>query len=214
MPAQLTASAVAEMESELAILHSENIQLRTQLALAEAERDAKKIEVALITEKWQTEMIRATQMETIMSQVSMGLVAGLNKMQDQKTRARQARQASQEGALEVGGKGASPVYAPRPGFADGGVVQAREPGERTLLLAGDPQLPRRPAPEERQPIERLRDGGERLGPPRPRSDGLAMRPGNEPATNIIDDRLPKVDLRTDEDELRDLGQRMTKVLEQ
>lgn len=202
MVAQLTASAVAEMESELALLRTDNQKLQTMLALAETERDAKKIEVTLITQKWQEEMIRATQMETIMSQVSMGLVSGLHKMQEQKARARQARQASQENDLQVGQHDHSPVYAPSRSFASGGFV---EPDHTESVRGIDFQQvsrARRPAVDERQPIERL--GGERVGPPRPRSDGLVMR-ANDPRTNIIDERLPKVDLRTDQDDIRDLA---------
>lgn len=194
--AQLTTSAVAEMESELTLARADNIHIRTQLALMEQERDAARVELALMTGRAHDELIRATQLDTILSQVSLGLVEGLKKMQDQKRRLQDQRKAEQERQLGVGQNGASPVYAPRKAFTDGGLVHQAHESSATVIARGDGSDTGRAPQWDRQPIERL-------GPPRPRASLMDSR--NEPVTNIIDDRLPKVELRNDDDELRELA---------
>ena len=82
--AQRTASEVAEMESEILILRSENEALRIQIAVAASERDQAKIELALITAASQEHLIRATQLETILQQAGSTITSGLAQMHAKK----------------------------------------------------------------------------------------------------------------------------------
>lgn len=182
--AQRTATEVAEMESDIALFRKECEALRTQLAMATQERDALKIEVAIMSARAQEELVRATQMETIMSQVSMGLVAGLQKMATAKQIARALGREEQERNLEVGQDGHSPIYRRPPDNA----VRPPNDGWRRQSPPPEPEAPRRAPETERQRIERL-----------------ASRPVERLIPRMGDDRIPQNEFRSDDDELRALG---------
>lgn len=196
MATQRTATDVAEMESDLVLARAEVERLRTQVAVLTQENGNLRSNLAQAEGIAREEMIRATQMETIMSQVSMGLVAGLNKMQDRKRSEREARRLDQERALGVGDSG-GPSFVRTPPMADGGFVQPRGREGGTLIAEAGGTAPRRAALPERQPIDRL--------------SGASMeRRVGEPIDHPL---LPRVEARTaadeDADELRNLGERMT-----
>lgn len=161
--AQTTAYEVAEMESNIAIYRNENEALRRELALVTSERDALRVEVALTTARAQEELVRSTEMHTIISQVSAGLVAGLQKMHSV-TQVRKARREEQERALDVGGNDPSPVYkplggaeaprfevpqvrqlAPQKPIQEETAVHPRDLDEGRNPPAPEPEAPRRPS---------------------------------------------------------------------
>lgn len=157
------ASDVAEMESDVFLLRSEKEALTTQVALLTQERDQAKIELALMAARMQEELVRATQMETIMSQVSMGLVAGLQKMHQAKMHQRAARRIIQERELEA---------------ETGDMPDSWRAGEDVQ------QAQHEPAALEGQP--QPRDLDER---PAPTAEDWPQRPGNKPGPYLGADRL-------------------------
>lgn len=109
-----TAIEVAELESEVKQLREVMARAEIKLAVLTAERDALKIEAALAQHAARTELIRSTTMESIMTQVSAGLIDGLNKMNAERNAERAVRRQKQEHALEVDAEG-SPSFLQRRG---------------------------------------------------------------------------------------------------
>lgn len=101
--AQRTAEDVANMETELHDLRALLEDMRQRLVIADTERKSLKIENALLKRKSDDNLEKATRMETIMSQVSAGLVAGLMQMKEERDVARALRRGEQEDYLGVGG---------------------------------------------------------------------------------------------------------------
>lgn len=101
--AQRTAEDVANMETELHDLRALLEDMRQRLVIADTERKTLKIENALLKRKSDDNLEKATRMETIMSQVSAGLVAGLMQMKEERDVARALRRGEQEDYLGVGG---------------------------------------------------------------------------------------------------------------
>lgn len=78
---QRTASDVASMELEVQDLRSKVKQLEEQLVMLKSERLVYKTMNTTLRRRAEDHLEKATRLETIMKQVTAGLVAGLNEMQ-------------------------------------------------------------------------------------------------------------------------------------
>lgn len=204
--AHRAASEVAEMESENFLLRSDNEALRQALGISESQRDGFEVEIALLRARVQEELIRATQMETIMSQVSMGLVAGLKKMQDERQRASDI-----ERALRTGKQG---EYAGADKLVERAAAKPApidsRPAPRDLDEPDNYAPPyarstRASLAEEARGFDATRDAAEAIAPLRAPA---FLRPGQGPRADIHDPRMPRVRLAgadDDADQLRDLA---------
>lgn len=97
-----TAIEVAEMESEVTLLRNELNNARVRIELLTQERDTLRNDLVVAQNAAKLELVRATTMESIMQQVSSGLIAGLRKMESERSAERNARRLAQEQQLEVG----------------------------------------------------------------------------------------------------------------
>lgn len=183
------AEDVAEMQSEIAILRNENEQLRQRCAIAEAERSRLQIDNVALDAKSRDYMTRAVRMETIMKQVSAGLIAGLNEMQQDREVARAIRQRQQEDDLGVSEQD-RPAFLRRPSLQTHAVdPETRTTAEERSIIA-----------EAVRPLER---------PAYP-----ALRPGKiDHSLASRDPRLPAPELESpenrDQRELGEIGTRIT-----
>jgi hypothetical protein len=208
---QRTASEVAEMASEIAILRGESEALRRQLDVALSERDGYRLELALAKAAAERELIRATQMHTIMSQVSAGLISGLKKMEAARIADREQRQARQESDLGIDPTDKRVPWEREKSPQEVNLEQTRKYiMDRARISINDPV---RPASVSFAGIDaphpRDLDADEPAGPAK---GGILSGTGQPPIiskqvrTDIRDDRLPKVEpFDSDHDDLRELA---------
>lgn len=178
-----TAQDVANMESELDELRGMVAELQHLLTVSDTERKSLQVQNVLLQRQALDNHEKAVRMETIMSQVSSGLVAGLKEMKEEREVARAVRRQVQEHNLEVGRTAA-------PEFLRAG---ARTPdNSRVVLDSVDPSVQpeaRREPDQDRE--DRLRGAAERVAPPlTPRP-----RPGQanyfDPTLADRDNRIPR-----------------------
>ena len=203
-----TASDVAEMERDISLLHADNTHLRTQLEIAQSELSECRARLAVAENSAREELVRATQMETILQTTSLGLVTGLQKMKDQRAQERDARRARQlhhleqetrdiphslrageaEAAVRAATDDAPPILAPdAPRDLDAQIApwgpgrNLNDPGLRTKRAAPDPRD--------------IQDAAELVGRPM-RAQTFRDPPLRqlEPRTDIVDSRLPRVEM--------------------
>lgn len=83
-----TADIVGDLEQDNHYLRMENERLKQDAAVAHAEITRLTTENAMLLAKGQDAQTRATKIETIMAQVSAGLVSGLNELKQDRERRR------------------------------------------------------------------------------------------------------------------------------
>ncbi len=87
------AATVAEMESENVILREQLADLRTKVAVLENENNRLTMQVADVEDRYREEMRKNAEVETVLQNVSSGLVASINRMQRNREIAREVRTA-------------------------------------------------------------------------------------------------------------------------
>jgi hypothetical protein len=201
MSNELTATAVAQMKSDLDVAQTEIESLRLTNAMLTQERDILAVELTLARANASKELVRATSMSTIIRQTSIQLIEGIKRMDD-------AQRIQQEQALGIGGSDTPEFLKGRP------IPPAGGPNDRfNARLLREAQAPllhrpgRVPEPLERdyQPetipptVQEMRDVIDN----RPRITGVVR-------SDIQDPRLPHVSPMPDEDvqNLQDLAGRL------
>jgi hypothetical protein len=106
---QRTAADVAQLESDNEHYRNENERLERDLAIVTADRNRLQVENAMIAGNARENLIKATRMETIVRQVSAGLVSALNELtQERKVQGEMRRQVQVEQMEEE--TGAPPAF--------------------------------------------------------------------------------------------------------
>jgi len=160
MMSDLTAQAVAQMQSDLEISERNNETLRTQLGLITAERDRLRLEASSLRQERDDALVVSTQVRTILEHTSLGLVQGINKLNDQQEQQRIARRKRQEQAFETEFGETKPQFLRRPAPItrdnDEDAYQGLEPEPQRPYIRQAPEG--RPVPDprafRRAPIER------------------------------------------------------------
>jgi len=178
-----TGEAVQQIEADLHAATIENESLRRTNALQEMELAHLRAQNVKLRADCNTEMIRCAEMRTIMEQVSAGLVSGLQRMNF-------TRRQRQERELGVNNEDdRSPYHNRKPEFD----------AISNMLVEGDNQNAERLAQRNEVLEERSREVAP-VVPMRTRSLDLESKL----RTDIVDMRLPRVDLpgQSDDDNLR------------
>lgn len=117
---QRTAADVAQLESDLEHYRTENERLERELAVVTADRNRLQVENAMVGGSARENLVKATRMETIVRQVSAGLVAALQEITQERRVQTEVRRQVQENhmAEETGEPPAflqrsTPIPAPR-----------------------------------------------------------------------------------------------------
>lgn len=184
MEQQRTATEVAEMANEIAVLRMELANTTSKLEATEAERDVYRLELAKARATAERELVRAAKMRTIIEQTSNSLINGIRHMNAGLAAEKEATRLMQEAELGVGDAEMPSFLAPRQ-QASGKSADAfdfpdvaQHPRDLDAHPAAFPDAPAAMAPK--------------IGP-RVRND-------------IHDARLPKIDFReNDMDHLRSLA---------
>lgn len=163
-----TAQDVANMEAALFDVRLELEDTKRLLTIANTEKNELRVQVALLQRKADENLEKAVQMETIMTQVSSGLVAGLNKMKEERAMKVAVRRQVQEHVLEVGS-----TAAPAPAF----------------LQREEPQAHPRDLDQAR--AEQLRGAAEHVAQPPPPRAPAGHKPF-DPDLADRDDRIPRI----------------------
>jgi hypothetical protein len=167
-----TANDVAQLESDYEYLYNENIRLERELAVITADRTRLQVENALLEGKSMQNLVKATRMETIVRNVSAGLVQALQALNDERSIERTVKRQVQEQQLED-------ETGPAPAF---------------LRQPPPPPLVRTESDEDR--VDRLRGAAERLA--RSPVPVATTRPGQIDHTIAAhDSRLPRMDYGRD-----------------
>lgn len=183
-----TAADVAQLESDNEYLSSENERLVRELAVITADRSRLQVENAMLDGRARENLIKATRMETIVRQVSAGLVSALQEITQERTVERSVRRRVQEDQLAKE-TGAAPSF-----LQDQDQASSRSGDEvgRAEVQASPKIAPTVPAflrPESEQDrADRLRGAAERVSrplPPPPRRMGQI-----DPSLADKDSRLP------------------------
>jgi hypothetical protein len=159
------------METELNDLRALLDDVKQRLVIADTERKTLKIENALLQRKADDNLEKATRMETILSQVSAGLVAGLKEMREERDIARALRIGRQEEQLGVGGADSATFLARGTNRTRSG---GYEVGQSAEAEGGDEHdqddTPRRDEVDAQREANTDRDRGDQVGvrtePPR------------------------------------------------
>lgn len=196
----LTAQAVAQMQSDLEVSERNNESLRTQLGLVTADRDKLRLELSTMRQERDDALMVSTQVRTILEHTSLGLVQGINKLNDQQSQMRITRRKRQEQEFDVE-FGRHPTFMRRPEH-----YEAEKDNSERQSVATE-----RPAPEPARPY--VREKETRLLDPRAhrtspiertpvalRTDAMPVRPMPGPLPRASEDhpyandpRMPRVD---------------------
>lgn len=95
-----TAADVAQLESDNEYLHGEVERLNRELAIVTADRNRLQVENAMVSGTSRENLVKATRMETIIRQVSSGLVDALATISREREVAREVRKQVQEERLQ------------------------------------------------------------------------------------------------------------------
>lgn len=206
-----TAEDVADMEQELLELRVQLDSATRSLDLMTQERNRLQVENALLDGKVRDNLVKATRIETVLSQVAHLLVTSLKEIQTERETARVARRQEQEDRIIRD-------EPPPPAFLRADKGLEREASAYRGDRDEEPPAPRQPrsigmteAEGQRARAEQLRGAAERIAsrlpPPPPR------RPGQmNPDLAGRDPRLPQNDFQNpqqqDEDQLRGMHERL------
>jgi hypothetical protein len=199
-----TAADVAQLESDNEYLMGENERLSRELAVVTADRSRLQVENAMLEGRARENLVKATRMETIVRQVSAGLVSALQEITQERTVERTVRRQVQESQLEE-------ETGPAPSFLRRDIVGAQAGGERSQTApASGPQVQseaRRESDQDRE--DRLRGAAERVSrPPNypPRRMGQIDPSLADKDSRLPVNQMPPRDL--DAEELANLGGEM------
>lgn len=169
------AQQIAEMQDELSYLRHDIETTKRSLAVVTADRDRLLIENSMIASRARASQDKATRVETILSQVSMGLVAGLQEIRSERDDERaQRRETQAQTFAQETREDPPPAFLRRPG-----------PPERMMIgTESAPPLRRAPTTTElKRPLDARIDttlasrdsrlpGGPEWGRPEPEEGSL------------------------------------------
>lgn len=190
-----TAQDVAQLEADNEFYHGEVERLTRELAVIAADRSRLQVENAMLAGNSRDNLVKATRMETIVRQVSAGLVTALQEItQERRVQTEMRRQVQEEQLTEE--TGAAPSFLRR-------APEQRSQGEAP---SGPGQEVARPVAQASAQVDRTREvarAAEMIAPPnRPNPARI------DPTLADKDSRLPgppQYGQRTDTEDLEHLA---------